>query len=136
MLIEIHDNKTIGDIQLKFNSFFHFLNIEFYEHPHHLYEESPVMEAYPSNIKLFDIRKNHDHGDFEIHSWHKTGFVEQTLRKKYGLNAQIIRLFGNDLLQTVRSDKLNLEEQNELAKNNSVISKKNQSFGYQKGVLF
>lgn len=117
MIIEIHDNKTVSDIQDKFNTFFPFLKIEFYGHPHHWYEDSLEMDAYPTNKKIEEIRKKHAHGDLEIHSWNKTGDLEQTFRKKFGLNVQVFRMEGDSWIQTAGTDKLDLVEQNEIGKN-------------------
>lgn len=38
MIIHINDQKTIADIQEKFQVFFPFLKIEFFDQPHHRYE--------------------------------------------------------------------------------------------------
>lgn len=113
MIIEINDMKTVGDIQDKFNEFFPFLKIEFYGEAHHWYEGSPQKNGFPYGTSIGKIRKQHEHGELEIHSWYKTGDLEQAFRKKFGLNVQVFRLQGNTWIQTINTDKLTLKEQNE-----------------------
>jgi len=120
MIIEINDTKTIVDVQDKFNTFFPFLKIEFYEHPHHWYEESKNKTVLPTDKKIGDIRKNHYHGELEIHSWFRTGDLEQTFRKRFNLNVQVFRLHGSNWVETVGTDKLTLKEQNEIGRTATV----------------
>lgn len=120
MIIEINDSKTIGDIQDKFSTFFPFLKIEFYERPHHWHEGSESKTAFPRDKKLGEIRKNHPHGALEIHSWYRTGDLEQAFHKKFILNVQVLRLHGNHWVQTAGTDKLTLKEQNEIGRNATV----------------
>lgn len=136
MIIEIHDTKTIEDIREKFSSFFPFLKIEFFEHPHHWYEDSPEKTAYPVDKKIGEIRKQHEHGNLEIHSWNKTGDLEQTFRKKFGLNVQVFRLEGNKWIQTAGTDKLDLAEQNEIAKNPAAGNRRGMNSKTEKRSLF
>jgi len=119
MIIEIDDTLTIEYIQEKFNDFFPFLKMEFYRHPHQWSEESQDTTVFPSNMRIGDIRKNHLHGEMKIYSWHKTGSVEQEFRKKYGLNVQVFRHHGNQWIETIGTDELTLEEQNEIGRKSS-----------------
>ena len=116
MIIEIDDTKTIDDIQEKFNDFFPFLKMEFYKHPHHWSESSEEKEMFSNNEKIGEIRKNHLHGTLEIHSWQKTGAVEQEFRKKFGINVQVFRHHGDLWVQTAGTDELTLAEQNEIGR--------------------
>lgn len=123
MILEIDDTKTIGSLQDKFSTFFPFLKIEFYAHPHHWYEESVKKESLDQDLKIGDIRKLHQQGDFEIHSWFRTGDVEQAFRKRFNLHVQVFRLHGNEWVQTVGTDKLSLGEQNEIGRNATLEEK-------------
>lgn len=116
MILEINDTKAIIDIQDKFTTFFPFLKLEFFEHPHHWYEESALKTAYPASKRIGDIRRKHHHGDLEIYSWSRTGDLEKAFRKKFDLNVQVFRLYHNEWVQTVGTDKLSLEEQNEIGR--------------------
>ncbi|MBS1741895.1 MAG: hypothetical protein JST81_02565 [Bacteroidetes bacterium] len=116
MILEIDDNKTIADIQDKFNTFFSGLSLEFYQHPHHWYEHSSDKIPFDPQTRVGEIRKNHPHGVIEIHSWFRTGDLEQMFRKKFNLNVQVVRMNGKEEIETAGTDKLTLAEQNDLAK--------------------
>lgn len=116
MIIEIHDNVRIEDIQDKFHAFYPFLKIEFFSGPHHWYEASAESRKINPDSTLESIRKKHSHGPFEIHSRFRTGDVEQLFRERYGLHCQIYRLSHNNWIQTVGTDSLTLQEQDELGR--------------------
>ena len=50
----------------------------------------------------------------EIKSWYQTGRVEQDFKKLFGLNAQIFRKENGKWRQTIASDDLTLQEQQQL----------------------
>ena len=120
MIIEIDDTKTIGDIQDKFTEFFPFLQLEFYKEPHHWYEGSAERVSIPAENKVGEVRTLHEHGDLEIHSWSRTGNLEEEFRKRFGLFVQVLRRQGDEWLQTIRTDKLSLQEQNELGRKTQI----------------
>ncbi|HPH84037.1 MAG TPA: hypothetical protein PLC48_01210 [Ferruginibacter sp.] len=121
MIIEIDDTKIIGDVQDKFNEFFPYLQLEFYHEPHHWYEGSEERNSIPADSKLGEVRKIHEHGDLEIHSWTKTGDLEEQLKKHFGLFVQVLRRQGDEWLQTIRTDKLSLHDQNELGRKTQLM---------------
>jgi hypothetical protein len=117
MIIEIDDNKTIEEVTREFSAFFPFLKIEFFDEAHGWQQASSFSYLLPHNKKMGEIRKKHTPGVVEIHAWHKTGTVEQAFRKTFGLNIQVFRHQGEDWVQTVGTDELTLEQQNEIAQN-------------------
>jgi hypothetical protein len=123
MIININDMRSIADIQDKFSSFFPFLKIEFYNHPHHWYEESETKTVLPTDKFLGDIRHQHEQGNLAFYSWFKTGELEQVFRKKFNLNVQVLRLEGSNWIQTVDTDKLTLKEQNEIGRATTIENK-------------
>ena len=116
MIIYIGDDMTLGDINEKFQEFFPFLKLEFFPGPHHWHEASPENKKLDSIMRVGEVRKKHPHGPLEIKSWFRTGDLEQSLREKFGLHAQVYRLHGPEWVQTVGTDKLTLGEQNEIGK--------------------
>ena len=109
MLLEIDDTKTIGDLEERFSLCFPQLKIEFYNMPHHWQENSETRFKIESTELIGNIRKNHNPGVLEIKSWHKTGEVEQNLKKQFGLNAQIFyRDNNNNWKQSIHSDGMTL----------------------------
>lgn len=117
MLLKIDDNKTIEEIQDKFNECFPQLKLEFYNEPHKWNQRSEITDQLRCNCRIGDIRKQHNSGILEIKSWFKTGQVEQDLHDLFGLNVQIFRLYYDTWIQTSYSDDLTLQQQSLLTKN-------------------
>jgi hypothetical protein len=114
MLLTIYDNATIADLQDKFNECFPGLKIEFFSNPHHWKQASVEEEVIDPKVRIGDVRNKHDHGILEIKSWYQTGRVEQDFKRLFGLNVQIFRRENGKWRETVASDKLTLEEQQQL----------------------
>ena len=113
MLLSIDDNKTIGDLQDRFNECFPFLKIEFYDVRHKWQKISPSADVISLDKKIGEIRKNHNSGIFEIKSWYKTGKVEQDFRHLFGLYVQIFFIENGEWVQSVSADDLTLGYLNE-----------------------
>lgn len=113
MTIKIHDNITLAEINDHFTRYYPFLKLEFYHHTHTIQEQSSGPDICSKHLKAREVSKIHFNGLLKFHYWQKTGVVEQEFRKKAGLHVQIFRKNGDDWVQTVGTDELTLEEQNE-----------------------
>ena len=49
----------------------------------------------------------------EIHFWQKVGLIEKIFKNKFGLFVQVFRQHGDKWIQSVGTDELTLEQQNE-----------------------
>ena len=110
MILRIDDNKSIEDLQDKFEQCFPGLRLEFYGQSHNWSEATPSKYQIPSERLIGDIRKIHSSGILEIKSWFLTGRVEQDFKEMYGLNVQIFRLKNKKWVQTTQSDNLTLAQ--------------------------
>lgn len=118
MLLHIEDHKRIEDLQDHFNECFPYLKLEFYKTSHKWLQECEKSNLIDSTALIGGVRQKHLSGPFEIKSWYKTGKVEQDLRERYGLNAQIFRMHKTGWIQTSYSDDLTLKQQSEIAEYN------------------
>jgi|SRR3954468_20175057 len=118
MQLSINDNKTLSEIQDKFNECFPHLKLEFYHKRHKQNYASLEEQRIKEDLKIGDIRKKHNRGILEIKSWDKTGDVEQRFQEVYGLYVQIFRLENGRWAQSVKTDELTLAEQSEAAETN------------------
>lgn len=115
MFLQIDDHMTVEDVQDRFNKCFPLLKIAFYSKAHKKFRASDKTYVYDPKTQIGAIRKNHFNGTLEMKSWYTTARVEEELKKKFGLNAQIFRWDGvNDWTQTSLSDELTLEQQGQL----------------------
>ena len=116
MLLRIHDNLLIEDIQEHFSECFPHLKIEVYSTPHHWQKGSLQKDMVSPKSLIGDIRKNHSGGIMEIKSSDKVGDVEQKLKKMFDLNVQIFRKENDCWIQTTSTDVFTLERESELSK--------------------
>jgi len=116
MLLRIHDNLLIEDIQEHFSECFPHLKIEVYSTPHHWEKGSLQKDLISPKSSIGDIRKNHSGGIMEIKSSDKVGDVERKLKKMFDLNVQIFRKENDCWIQTTSTDVFTLERESELSK--------------------
>ncbi|HWB27161.1 MAG TPA: hypothetical protein VG738_16910 [Chitinophagaceae bacterium] len=110
MLLDINDEKTIGDLQDRFSECFPNLKIEFYKNAHSWHGRSlPKQEIAPGK-KLKDIRRKHENSLFQIKSTSKTGDIEAELKKRFGLFAQVYYNTNNTWTETTGTDDLTLKQ--------------------------
>jgi hypothetical protein len=115
MLLYINDNKTVGDLQDKFNECFQHLKIEFYDLRHRWGKSTLEGHKIEESKRIGEIRTNHNNGILEIKSSYKTGRVERDFHHQFGLNVQICFNKNNEWFQSVSSDDLTLDELNKAA---------------------
>lgn len=115
-IIEIDDTKRIFDIKEQFVQFFPFLQLRFYRKPHAWQVASAEKDYIDEQAYIGDIRSNHLGGVIRLEKRMKTGTLEQAFAKRFGLYVQIFRHHGFSWIQTVGTDELTLQEQNEIGR--------------------
>jgi hypothetical protein len=104
MIIQIHNNLLVSDVQERFAKCFPCMKIEFYTTRHHFRENSlEVCIANPSK-KIGEIRRILEEGCLEIKSWYTVANVEKDLRDQFGLNVKIFREEKGRWVQTNGAD--------------------------------
>jgi len=116
MTIEIEDNITLSEVADIFNKYYPFLSLEFYSKPHQWQEESSSKNILAKNTLIGDCRDFHKTTFIDVYFWNKTGTIEQSFKNKAGLHVQIFRKNGSKWVQTVGTDELTIEEQNNLGR--------------------
>lgn len=89
MLLEIDDNKTIGDLKDKFNQWFPYLSLKFY---HHAHKQPAANDEIPETEQLSNIRHKHDSGVITLKSSISIDKLITALKKQFGLHVHIFRL--------------------------------------------
>ena len=115
MILHIHDNLKVADIQERFSECFPMLKIEFYTKANLYKEMSDRKDLVNPDTLIGDLRQNFEQGELALKSWDKTSHVEQLLETQFGLHAQICRKEGNRWVQTSKTDNLTLAQQQENA---------------------
>ncbi len=120
MIIEIYEDQKLIEISHLFTNIYSFLKIEFYNKPHDWQAASSLKDLLDGNLSVGNVSRKKNHTGFmEFHFWQKTGFLESYFKNRFGLNVQIFRQHGDKWVQTVGTDELTLEQQNEIGRNAS-----------------
>jgi hypothetical protein len=115
MLLNIHDNLLLEDLQEHFSKSFPSLKIEFYRHPHHWKKGSVEQDQVDTKMKVGDVRKKHESGILQIKSTDTSGHVESLFKDRFGLNVQIFRKGKNCWIQTITTDNYTLSGQSAIS---------------------
>ena len=94
MLLFIHDQLLIDQIQERFQECFSGLRIVFYSTIQNR-KDPAAMYRIPGNRLVGDVRAKHNNGIMEIKSWHTVSHVEETLKQEFDLEARIYH--GNEM---------------------------------------
>ena len=94
MLLYIHDQLLIDQIQERFQECFSGLRIVFYSRIQNR-KDPAAMYRIPGSRFVGDVRVKHRTGILEIKSWHTVSRVEKALREEFDLEARVFR--GNEM---------------------------------------
>lgn len=116
MLLYIHDNRTLKELQDDFNLAFPYLRLEFFSKPHGPGEASSEKNKLNNYMQLIAVRASHRNGAVEIKEWHTIKAVEQMLQNDYKLPVQIYHFTHAGWIETIVTDEVTLKELNEQGK--------------------
>ena len=94
MLLYIHDQLLIDQIQERFQECFSGLRIVFYSRIQNRRDPAAIYRI-PGSRYVGDVRVNHRNGILEIKSWYTVSRVEKALKEEFDLEARVFR--GNEM---------------------------------------
>jgi hypothetical protein len=113
MSIIITKDKKIREVQQDFNSFFPYLQVEFFIINEKNSAAKDRVCIFDRNKKIGEFSQNLDAAvNFIITPGHKLTDLEKELQEKFGLSVQIFRKSGRVWLDTVNTNSWTLEQQN------------------------
>ena len=113
MKIEVFADRTIGSLQEEFTQKFPYLKLVFFSRPHGEFEGSPAKFILNKPQRtLGSIEKQPQDGNLDIDGSTPTWMLEKMFEDQFGLHVQVFRKSGSLWLETSRTDRLTLEEQN------------------------
>jgi hypothetical protein len=119
MHIHIHDKTTLGEIQNVFGTYYPYLRLRFYKHPHQHFQISSEKERLSEDLHIENIRQTHMDKVLEIMPTQRVDEVEDLFLKQFGLSVQILKKEKNEWVQTTGLDSYSLKEVNEFSRNDS-----------------
>jgi hypothetical protein len=116
MNILLHSQKKICEVQNEFQKQFSYLKLEFFKRPHKEKNGSAYLQFVSSSLPLVAVSGVVCEGTIELNPGDIVGEVEKEFQQKYFLPVQVFRKCKDVWLETITSDHLTLNQQNELGR--------------------
>ncbi|MDF2192394.1 hypothetical protein [Paraflavitalea sp. CAU 1676] len=113
MILHIHPERLISEIQQEFNDLFPFLKIELFAGEHGYQQPSPLERKLPRQLPMKFIARDIPAGDIELTDSMRVFELENIFHERFGINLQVFRRSGNLWLETTVTDSWTLKQQNE-----------------------
>jgi len=116
MQLHIFPTRLISEVQKEFAAIFPFLKLEFFSGKANGQTRSTVFQIISNNKRISDCQSATADGILEFEEEMKVAELENQLKSRFHLNAQVFRRSGNTWLQTTMTDNWTLQKQNEHGK--------------------
>lgn len=121
--MSINANTTLAEINNEFHRHYPFLSLHFFIGHYHGYEFDQEIDEIDLHSSIGELSNSHlDNRMITLHYWQTTTDAESLIFQKLGIRTQIFRKHEDKWIQTVGSDGLTLEQQNELGAQSSKSS--------------
>lgn len=114
MKLFLSSESTVRDINKELQKIFPYLKLEFYRRKHKIEETSCWEESLSGNTLLKEIKGSFLPGMITINPLDTVAELEQRFQKNFGLPVQVYRKTRDIWLETVQTDDLTLENQNNI----------------------
>jgi hypothetical protein len=121
MRIKVNGKKKTSEIKDAFNEAFPFLKIEFVDKPHRPGEGTSLNHILSGNIAVHTINPDVPDDHITINPDQTVASLEHRFSSHFGLPIQVFRKQHDIWIETTRTDKMSLQEQNELGRQNSSL---------------
>lgn len=112
MILKLNKFAKLKEIQDDFAREFPYLKIEFFRHPHNVYEASPKNDMrYAGELALAATKKYVD-AELHVEGSMTVAQLEHAFLEAAGLHAQVFRKSGTVWIETSLTDDWTLEHQN------------------------
>lgn len=119
--LHIAPDRLLVSIQSEFHQSYPHLRLEFYHHPHEVFEGSPRRDIADPGLTVADIGNSEVEGFVEASPETMVFEFEQSLLEQFRLSAQVFRHSGGKWVQTTASDQWTLGQQNLRGESSSAI---------------
>ncbi|RYF87518.1 MAG: hypothetical protein EON98_00095 [Chitinophagaceae bacterium] len=125
MKFNLAPNTKISAIKNQFAAFFPFLKLEFYQLHHRRNESSSTDSIFIDDLSLAELGVCASNSVFSFNPSTTIAEFEQGLQNGYNLPVQVFRRAGGVWLETVQSDYLTLQKQNEMGEQSLTVERYN-----------
>ncbi|HEY9364146.1 MAG TPA: hypothetical protein VIQ00_12845 [Chitinophagaceae bacterium] len=112
MKIYLSAEWKIKDVKKRFEKSFPYLKLEFFRKKHAPGKGNLKRDIVPGSATLIEISGVMKEGEIEINPRQTVADIEQQFQKGFNLPVQVFRKTKFSWIETIRTDKLTLEKQN------------------------
>jgi hypothetical protein len=116
MNLQITARMRVKDLKRQFSDLFPFLKIEIFRLPHQTGQGSGMDNKVHDKLFLSEATGKVKEGTVELSPALTVAAFENIMQKTYGLPVQVFRKSGELWLQTMHTDALSLEKQNQMGR--------------------
>lgn len=113
MQLKINSDRYIWEIQKDFNQAFPYLKLEFFSRAHNSRQSANGKKIISPQHRLGEAARIDRDNTLEFSEGMSVSDLENELKNKYGLSAQVFRRSGNIWLETTMTDSWSLKQQND-----------------------
>jgi hypothetical protein len=112
MILKLNKFAKLKEIQEDFAKAFPYLKLEFFRHPHNIYEASPKNDMRQAGELAMAATKKFVEAEVRVEASMTVAELEQAFLKAAGLHAQVFRKSGTVWIENSLTDVWTLEHQN------------------------
>ena len=120
-ILKIDPGCQLVTLQSEFHMAFPHLRLEFYHHPHGVYEGSPRKDIADPGLRVSDVGSREVSGTLTASPETRVRDFEKQLLEEFGLSAQVFRHSGGKWVQTTSSDDWTLGQQHLRGESSAVM---------------
>lgn len=113
MQLLLNSDRYIWEIQQEFNQAFPYLKLEFFSRSHNSRQPANGKKIISPQHRIGEAARVELNNTLEFSEGMSVSDLENELKDRYGLSAQVFRRSGNIWLETTMTDKWTLKQQND-----------------------
>lgn len=120
MILKIIGTTLTGTLKSSFSKRYPYLKLEFFRPGSDFNNEGSRKDMITEDVDVNSVREAHSEGYLEFDQQTTVEELETAFLNQFGLHVQVFRQSGKVWLETVTTDHLSLEQQNEMGKEHSI----------------
>jgi hypothetical protein len=117
MIIHIHDNLLVSEVQERFSKCFQSLRLEFYNKRYSQQDSCNDDSRIDPSRHIGEIRRKYREGSLDVKSWFTVHQLLTDLKEKFGLNTMVFRNESGKWVSASKTDHFTIAQQQELSHN-------------------
>jgi hypothetical protein len=130
MILKIVGTTLTGTLRSSFSKRYPYLKLEFFRQGTNFNQTGSRKDLITEDVEINSIRESRSEGYLEFDQQITVEELESAFLNQFGLHVQVFRQSGKVWLETVTTDHLSLEQQNEMGKEHSITFKEESNIDF------